>query len=161
MPDSSPGPEDPSHRDEPQDESRGNQPLLEPFEELRLFKPDDTVARYTRAQAIADGVLVDVSEAARQAGYHIPVALTLAAWNECVAVPEGVEGQDESGRLWDVLYMCRVAIGRSQGGSELTFQLNVRSSNQPGVPPPVTLKAVCSPDDNGAPCITILLDQED
>ena len=31
---------------------------------------------YTRAQAIEDGILVDVSETAREAGFKIPVAVT-------------------------------------------------------------------------------------
>jgi len=43
---------------------------------------DDAVVidRYTRAQAIADGLLVDVSEAARKRGIRVPVAVSAAAW---------------------------------------------------------------------------------
>ena len=58
---------------------------------------------YTRAQAIEDGILVDVSETAREAGFKIPVAVTRAVWDSLVALPEGYQGfQDERGRLWDV-----------------------------------------------------------
>ena len=32
------------------------------------------ISAYTRAQAIEDGILVDVSETAREAGFKIPVA---------------------------------------------------------------------------------------
>ena len=39
---------------------------------------------YTRAQAIADGVLVDVSDTARDAGFRVPVALTSAVWADCL-----------------------------------------------------------------------------
>ena len=71
---------------------------------------------YTRAQAIADGVLIDVSsKLAREAGFRYPVALTAGVWAECVAVPEGVTGQDETGRLWDILTMLRFAIARQKG----------------------------------------------
>ena len=64
---------------------------------------------YTR-QAIADGVLVDVSKLAKEAGFRFPVAVTAGVWAECVTVPEGVAGQDETGRLWDVLNVLRFAI---------------------------------------------------
>ena len=63
---------------------------------------------YTRAQAIEDGILVDVSETAREAGFKIPVAVTRTVWDRIIALPEGYRGfQDERGRLWDVLWMAR------------------------------------------------------
>ena len=46
------------------------------------------LSAYTRAQAIEDGFLVDVSETAREAGFTIPVAVTRSAWNRLVALPE-------------------------------------------------------------------------
>jgi hypothetical protein len=123
---------------------------------------DEVIFAYTRKQAIADGVLVDVTETAREAGFRIPVALTCGVWAECVAVPEGVSCQDEAGRLWDVLWMCRCGIARSQAaGTESLFRLHVRNDNREGEPPLVTLKAVCGPDDEGAPCLTVMLPDED
>jgi hypothetical protein len=47
---------------------------------------------------------IDVSAVAREAGIRYPVALTRAAWEKCVTVPPGVLYQDESGRLWDVVW---------------------------------------------------------
>ncbi|RUL84607.1 DUF6573 family protein [Tautonia sociabilis] len=123
---------------------------------------DLIIFRYTRAQAIADGVLIDVTETALEAGFRIPVALTHAVWAEYVAVPDGVVAQDEAGRLWDILWMCRVAITRSKGtDSELLFRLHVRNDNRPGDPPLVTLKAHCGPGDKAEPVITIMLPHED
>jgi hypothetical protein len=78
-----------------------------------MFRPEDLIHRYTRAEAIADGVLIDVSGVAREAGIRYPVALTAAVWRRCVAVPPGVRCQDEAGRLWDVLWLLRCAVGRS------------------------------------------------
>ncbi|WZB62191.1 DUF6573 family protein [Achromobacter xylosoxidans] len=43
---------------------------------------------YTRAQAIADGVLIDVTKTARQVGFRILVTLTVDAWADCVAWTE-------------------------------------------------------------------------
>ena len=39
------------------------------------------LSAYTRAQAIEDGILVDVSETAREAGFRIPVAVTRTVWD--------------------------------------------------------------------------------
>ena len=36
------------------------------------------------------GVLIDVRNVVREAGFRYPVALTAAAWEKCVAVPLGV-----------------------------------------------------------------------
>jgi hypothetical protein len=60
---------------------------------------------YSRAEALADGLLVDVTETAREAGFLYPVALTRAAWELCVALspPAKRAGNDDHGRLWDVL----------------------------------------------------------
>ena len=60
-----------------------------------MFDNEDIVHRYTRADALADGVLVDVSAVAREAGIKFPVALTRAAWERCVMVPPGVLFQDD------------------------------------------------------------------
>ena len=117
---------------------------------------------YTRKQAISDGCLIDVTDTAKEAGFRVPAALTRTVWARYVEVPEGVHGQDEKGRLWDVLWMCR--FGVSQGNrdkSEFLFKLHVRNDNRGGEPPLVTLKAVCGPADDGTPCLTIMLPDED
>jgi hypothetical protein len=89
------------------------------------------------------------------------VALTRAAWGRCVTVPPGVEGKDEAGRLWDVLWLLRLAIGRSDGGPEVRFGVHVRNDNTERTPPLVRLKAVCGPGDLGEPVITVMLPEED
>ena len=58
---------------------------------------------YTRKQALADGVQVDISTTAREAGIKYPVFVTRAVFDAYVTVPEGVQGQDEAGRLWDLI----------------------------------------------------------
>src|SRR5262249_20013183 len=84
-----------------------------------LFGP--VILAYTRRQAFEDGVIIDVTETAKEAGFRIPVALTSAVWAEYVAVPEGVECQDEVGRLWDILWMCRYGVsqGSNRDASEI------------------------------------------
>lgn len=121
----------------------------------------DLVHSYTRAQAIADGALVDVSTVAREAGLRFTVAITRAAWERCVTVPKGVACQDEAGRLWDVLWMLRCLLAARRGEQEILFAVHVRNNNRNRVPPLVRLKAVCGPGDNGEPVITVMLPEED
>lgn len=121
------------------------------------------ISAYTRKQAIADGCLIDVTETAEEAGFQVPVALTRTVWARYVEVPEGVECQDEAGRLWDVLCMCRhwILFRREPGQYVIRFVVHVRNDNHEGEPPVVQLKAVCGPADDGSPCITIMLPDED
>jgi len=122
----------------------------------------EVISEYSRAQAIEDGFLVDVTETAKEAGFKIPVALTRAVWNKYVEVPEGVTGQDIKGRLWDILWMLYWEIKENPKAQEtLLFKLHVRDDNRERPPPLVTLKAVCGPGDNGDPVITIMLREED
>jgi hypothetical protein len=68
--------------------------------------------------------------------------------------------------LWDVLFMFAHSARRNRNASELLFQLRV----VPNIPAGsdrhpraklTTLKAVVGPDDDGNPCITIMLPEED
>ncbi len=77
-----------------------------------MFEEADLIYRYTRAQSIEDGVLIDVSAVAREAGITYPVALTRAAWERCVTVPPGAECQDEAGRLCGFGTACATAALR-------------------------------------------------
>ena len=115
---------------------------------------------YTRADALADGTLVDVSDVAREAGIRYPVALTRAVWEACVRVPAGVACQDEAGWLWDLAWMLRCAMARASG-CEVAFGVHVRNDNRDRTPPLVRLKAVCGPGGNGEPVVTVMLPDED
>ena len=100
-----------------------------------MFEDADLIHVYTRADALRDGALLDVSQTAREAGIRWPVALTRAVWERCVRVPPGVACQDESGRLWDVLTMLRFALGGSNGAREVRFGVRVRNDNRERTPP--------------------------
>lgn len=69
---------------------------------------DEVISTYTRAQVIEDGVLIDAGSMAQEAGFKWPVAITADAWADCVAWTEDDSDrqvhQDQSGRLWDVLF---------------------------------------------------------
>ena len=122
-----------------------------------LFGP--VLHQVTRKDLLRDGILVDVSTLAAQAGFKYPVAVGRSVWEAYIAVPPGVKGQDETGRLWDILWMLRFAIPRSAGGDTILFRVLVRNDNRQ--PRPVQLKALCGPGDDTEPVITILLPHED
>lgn len=127
-----------------------------------LWDHAKVVYAYTRSQAIQDGALVDVSQTAREAGFKVPVAVTRAVWSSCVAVPEGMRLQDESGRLWDVLWMAHLAIAGSRRRIDrLPYHLHVRNDNRHRTPPLVTLHLHIGPGDSGEPVITIMEPGED
>jgi len=122
----------------------------------------DVVYSYTRAQAVADGVQVEVSKVAAEAGIKYPVFLTRTVFDAYVAVPPDVSGQDEAGRLWDVVWMLRFAIQRTKRGVErLPFALYVRNDNRAAKL--VKLIATCGPldIDDPQPAITVMMPDED
>ena len=114
---------------------------------------------YTRAQALADGVLVDVSAQARQTGFVWPVALTRTLWTMIEEIPVAHAYEDIAGRLHDVLWMAFLAIRRdTSGGSELLYTVILHTATAPDE---VTLKLVTGPGDEGEPVVTIMLPDED
>ncbi len=85
------------------------------------------ISTYSRAQAIEDGILVDVSDTAREAGFTIPVAVTRTVWTRLIALPEGYRGfQDERGRLWDVVWMAHHYARRASNRDRVTMCVLVR-----------------------------------
>src|SRR5438477_5396663 len=103
----------------------------------------EPIHAYTRAQAIADGVMVDLTSATddrdqllcQQAGFKVPVAITRAAWAETVEAGgkwtptddgERLElegGQSLTGRLWDVLWMMRLACDKDKNTDRVHFEI--------------------------------------
>jgi hypothetical protein len=116
----------------------------------------EIISSYSRAQAIADGVLVDVSSTSREAGFKVPVAVTATVW--AMLTPsdaDGADGQSIEGRLWDLLNVLRV---NARAGDMVHFDLLLASS---GKLERVALKAVIGPGDEAEPVITVMLPNED
>ncbi|MFF4323721.1 DUF6573 family protein [Streptomyces sp. NPDC001568] len=129
--------------------------------------PVPIIHKYTRAQAIEDGALIQVPEAfAKEAGFKFPVALTAAAWADCVAWSDedskAQTHQDETARLWDVLNMTRYAAVRSSGGGRITVQLyRIPCDGKTTRALPVSLACEIGPGDNAEPVLTIMQPDED
>ena len=117
---------------------------------------------YTRAQALADGVQVDVTKTAAEAGIRFPVFLTRTVFDAYVTAHANVAGQDGEGRLWDVVWMLGYEMHHSRPGSNrLEFALYVRNDNRPARL--VKLVAICGPldIDDPRPAITVMMPDED
>lgn len=143
------------------DNSKSEGPTGRPgFQELF----GEPIYSYSRSQAIEDGMLADISSTATRAGFSCPVAITRAAWEDCVEWSEADSKrqthQDEAGRLWDVVWMAGQAARR--GGMETLFQLYRVPRGGHGCRPRLTtLKMLAGPGDQGELVITILMPNED
>ncbi|MEV6576364.1 DUF6573 family protein [Streptomyces sp. NPDC051577] len=136
-----------------------------PSETASPFGP--VISAYSRADAIADGVLVPVPESiAKEAGFRFPVALTSAAWADCVKWTDADSEaqptpQDETGRLWDVLYVTAHAMKKAPGDREFEVRLyRVPRDGSTGHAKPARLKSVIGPGDDLSPVITIMCPDE-
>lgn len=126
-------------------------------------KPEtfEVISAYTRAQALEDGVLVDLSYLAREAGFRWPLAVTRAVWS-VIEPGSGLkrEGQDWIGRAWDLLSILRAEMRSGQGGREVRFAPYFLM--EPCKPPrQVAMRAVSGPGDDGEPVITVMMPDED
>jgi hypothetical protein len=122
----------------------------------------EVIFAYSRAQAVADGVQVEVTKVATEAGIRFPMFLTRAVYDAYVTVPDGVTAQDESGRLWDIVWMTRFGILRARPGVDrIPVALYVRNDNRGARF--IKLIAVCGPldIDDPQPAITVMLPDED
>ena len=81
----------------------------------------EPICCYSRAEALADGVLIDVSERARRAGIRYPTACTHSVWALIGTVPESCSAE-ESVRLAEVLREMLTAIRR--GGTRGTDRVH-------------------------------------
>ena len=138
--------------------------------EKSFFAMFDVVHTYTRKQAIADGVLVDMTqdkfgELLRAAGFNRHTAMTATGFAKVIGGEEQMpEGQDALGRWWDVLMVMRAAIKErihrdpAKRVDHVPFQVKVWNGQNYET---VSLYVNCGPGDNAEPVLTIMLEGED
>lgn len=133
----------------------------------------EVISTYTRAQAIANGSLVDLSGLAAEYGVRWPVAITRAAHTDTIAWDDATKPgclQDETGRAWDVLTMMRTVLPKAcaqvqeQGypGVRVPFRvLRVPATGRGTRPRLAELVLHLGAGDDAEPVITIMLPNED
>lgn len=117
----------------------------------------DVISTYTRADALDDGVLVDVTEMAQEAGWNFPVAITQHLYAEITPTEAEKQqlGQSYEGRLWDVLSMAAMtarAINYEIPMDRMGFQVIVAHREGDTL---LHLLAHIGPGDQREPVITI------
>lgn len=121
----------------------------------------DIIYSYTRKQALEDGVLIDVSETAKEAGFKVPVAVTNGLYFEYIEPSEKMkqQGQSATGRLWDVLFTLHLKILNCPKANMIIYP--VAFANENGKTELVNLKAVIDGGDDGNAVLTIMNENED
>lgn len=136
-----------------------------------MFDETDMIHSYSRADAIEDGNLVDVSECAKHAagnmmGFKVPVAMTSAAWEALVAWHDGTNPLgailEEEKRLDDVLLVALEAAARERNERYINFIVDVIEQSETGsIVVPKHVVMTIGPGDTPKPVITIMLPEED
>jgi hypothetical protein len=129
-----------------------------------MFTADDIIYTYTREQAIEDGELIDAcsgvfAEITCQF-FKIPVAMTRAVFAIIErSVASRTHYNDYKGVWHDMMWLCFLAARRTSA-SQLSFQVIITGAGRKRYH---TFKAVISAlsFDNDAPCMTIMLPDED
>jgi hypothetical protein len=111
-----------------------------------------------RAQAIAEGRLIDVSELARQIGFHVPVAITPAVWSICVSTTAENVTPNSNARLHDILSRLLMEAKAAENSSLL--MINVTESGNSENCLTWQMQASCALGDDSEPEITIMLAEE-
>ena len=130
------------------------------MEMTELF--DEPISSYSRAQAIEDGVLVDLmqdkmTEVCRQ-HYKYPIACTIAVFSIMEkAVSNRKHLNDFAGVLHDMLWMSRV-MKRQVAPDTILFRVKITGAGPRSL---YEFKMVCGPGDNAEPVLTIMLPEED
>ncbi len=114
----------------------------------------EAIYSYSRAQAIEDGVLVDLSEvdSIKQHWKH-PFACTSAVWDIIEAALE-IAGQDVSGICHDIATMAKLAIRTGGDTDQTRFRVIITARTH-------ELKLHIGPGDTPAPVLTLMLPYED
>jgi hypothetical protein len=118
-----------------------------------MFEEADLIFSYSRADAIRDGVLIDLSSRAKSLGYRIPVALTARLYE---ALTAGAKDEAEKAARVDLLLIAlRDSITENPGaGDRLDFVLKVPTLA------PLNAWALCGPGDTPDPVLTVMRPHE-
>jgi hypothetical protein len=121
----------------------------------------NVIYSYSRAQAIADGVLVDVTEEAKAIGFKLHTVVTDHLFHGYVEPPAGLDGEGQSvtGRLHDLMVLALFAARKAVNTDRVTFKVDFLMA--PGRKETIEVVAHIGPGDHGEPVLTIMLPEDD
>jgi hypothetical protein len=114
----------------------------------------ETIYTYSRARAIEDGVLVDLSHVdSIQQHWKHPFACTSAVWS---IVEEALQqaGQDVCGICHDISTLAKLAIQETREAQQIFFTVIIARRTH-------CLKLRIGPGDTASPVLTLMLQYED
>jgi len=109
----------------------------------------EVIHRYTRKQAIEDGVLVDVTEQAKRCGFSVPVAMTSALFGDCKA-------SAEDAAWWLLNFACETIRASKRTDTDRLPLPLVQITRQPK-----TAVIHLGPGDDGEPVVTLMYPGEE
>ena len=139
-------------------------PVQDFLDSLNVPPPGfDFIYRYTREQAIEDGVLVDLShtvpDLVERAGFQYDVAITSAAFSEIGGWWDDGKLRD---RIWELFELIRALVTLTHpndpNGDRVFFNFTVQRDGETTKLP---LWMSCSGGDFGEPVLTIMVQGED
>lgn len=117
---------------------------------------------FTRTMALESGVLIDVTNQAKEAGFKFHTVVTDNLFHSYIVPPAGLEGEGQSieGRLHDVFFVLLAAIRSSKAATDYA-EIDVLFLMAPDRQEKVKVIAVVGPGDEGEPVLTIMLPGDD
>lgn len=112
-----------------------------------IWEGVEVIVGYSRADALADGVLIDVTAAARAVGLTLPVALTVEAHHQL--------GATDDAQLARVMAALRLAAGLAGDTDRVHLALRGRTGRW------VEAWATVGPGDDPRPVMTVMVEGED
>ncbi|MEN6319765.1 MAG: DUF6573 family protein [Syntrophaceae bacterium] len=131
--------------------------MCEAKKQESIWEGAEIIFSYTRAQAIEDGVLIDLSGPfpVDTRVFKHPVACTSAVWTLIEDAHEK-SGQGYDATVWDICFMAVNCQIKQIDPSTVLFRVGIPLGGKEH-----TLKIVCGPGDDGKPVMTIMLPYED
>lgn len=114
----------------------------------------EVISVYSRAQAIEDGELVDVSKKASRIGFRYPVAVTAGVWAELESAARRMDTSTEFPLLLLLLGLYKT-IRALQGDTDRFEATHPLGGSE------LSVWAVVGPGDDAEPVITVMLQGED
>ena len=121
----------------------------------------EVIHKYTRAQAIEDGVLVDVTARARACGFRLPVAMTATLFADCESWAEGADwgnGEPTPDQFvhWLLCFACEtIRASKAINTDRLTLPLTHFAGR------PRSAVIHIGPGDDAEPVITLMYPGEE
>jgi len=125
--------------------------------------PSELNSAYTfsRARAIEDGELIDVTKQAKELGIRFPTALSARLWAEAVAV--SFESDEDSTKAEElrVKALLEQAVGQLESKQNKCDRFKYLSTRLIGISRELDLMAAISPGDDGREVLTVMFPNED